>query len=210
MTKIKWITHSCFQIKSNSGKIIYTDPYKMDADEEPADIILVSHDHYDHADKKSIKKVYKNDTVVICPNNCTGGLKKFNPIGLSPNEAKEINGIKINSVRSYNPNKNFHPKKNDWLGYIIEVDGKRIYHAGDTDVIPEMKDFNDIDVALLPVGDTYTMGFSDAVEACEIIKPKICVPMHDWDKDLTEFASLVKNKVSSVDVQILKTKDLEI
>ena len=209
MTKITWITHACFKIKSNSGKILYIDPYNM-GDDEPADIILASHDHYDHADKKSIKKVITNNTTLICPNSCTGGLKKFNCIGMAPGESKEINGIKIEAVRSYNPNKNFHPKKNDWLGYIIEVDGKRIYHAGDTDVIPEMNDIKNIDVALLPVGDTYTMGFAEAAEACSIIKPKACVPMHDWDKDLSEFEEMAKAKAPDVKIEILKGKDLEI
>ena len=179
-------------------------------DDEPADIILVSHDHYDHADKKSIKKILTNNTTVICPNSCAGNLKKFNAIGLGPGDSKDIDGIKIEAVRAYNPNKNFHPKKNDWLGYIFEVDGKRIYHAGDTDVIPEMNDVTNIDVALLPVGDTYTMGFADAAEACNIINPKICVPMHDWDKDLSEFQELAKEKAPEVKIEILKSKDLEI
>ncbi|NHI95000.1 MAG: MBL fold metallo-hydrolase [Candidatus Lokiarchaeota archaeon] len=209
MTKITWITHACFKIKSDSGKIIYIDPYKM-GDDEPADIILASHDHYDHADKKSIKNVITNKSVLICPKTCTSGLSKFNAMGMGPGDSKEINGIKIQSIRSYTPNKNFHPKKNDWLGYIIEVDGKRIYHAGDTDIIPEMNEISNIDVALLPVGDTYTMGFEDAAEACAIINPKICVPMHDWDKDLNEFERLVKEKAPNVKVEILKGKDLEI
>ena len=209
MTKITWITHACFKIKTNSGKVIYTDPYKMETD-EVADIILASHDHYDHAEKKSIKTVYNSNTKVICPKNCTDGLKKFEPIGLSPNDVKEFDDIKIIAVRSYTPNKNFHPKNNNWLGYIIEVDGKRIYHAGDTDIIPEMEKFENIDVALIPVGGTYTCNMEEGAEACAIIKPKICVPMHDWDKDLSEFVKLAKEKAPDVQIEILKGKDLEI
>ena len=209
MTKITWITHACFKIKTNSEKIIYTDPYKMEND-EVADIILASHDHYDHCEKKSIKKVYNSNTKVICPKSSVGGLKKFEAIGMSPNDEKEFDDIKIIAVRSYTPNKNFHPKKNDWLGYIIEVDGKRIYHAGDTDLIPEMEKFENIDVALIPVGGTYTCNMEEGAEACAIIKPKICVPMHDWDKDLSEFVKLANEKAPDVKIEILKEKDLEI
>lgn len=207
--KIKWITHACFQITTDDNKIIYTDPYQIKSG-DPADIVLVSHDHYDHADKRSIKTVYTEKTRVICPKTCAAGLKKFNATGLDPNESIEIDGIKIKTVPSYNPNKQFHPQGNKWVGFIIETGGKRIYHAGDCDVMPEMKELGELDVALLPVGDNYTMGFSDAVEACGIIKPKICVPMHDWDKDLTQFAEMVSKDVPSVKVEILKDKDLEI
>jgi L-ascorbate metabolism protein UlaG (beta-lactamase superfamily) len=209
LTKIKWISHSCFQIVTNDDKIIYTDPYEIKTG-DPGDILIISHDHYDHCDKKSIKLVYTSKTKVICPKTCADGLKNFNAIGLDPNQSTEIEGIKITAVPAYNPNKHFHPKGNKWLGFIIETGGKRIYHAGDTDVIPEMKQLGKIDVALLPVGDNFTMGFSEAVEACGIIKPTICVPMHHWDKDLNQFKKMVNEKVPSVTVEILKGKDLTI
>lgn len=210
MVKISWVTHACFKITTNIGQIIYTDPYKIGAEEEKADLLLISHDHYDHADGKSIKNIIKEDTAVICPKSSSSKLAKFNAKGIDPNDSLEIEGIMITAVPAYNPNKAFHPKGNKWIGFIIEVDGKRIYHAGDTDVIPEMKNLGEIDVALLPVGDTYTMGFSEGVEACKIINPKICVPMHDWDKDLNEFSKMVANSGSAVKVEILKGKDLEI
>ncbi len=206
---IKWITHSCFQIKMDNGKVIYTDPYQLKSG-DPADLILISHDHYDHADNNSIKAVFSSKTKVICPKTSAAKLKAFNPIGLAPNESKDLEGIKITAVPAYNPNKQFHPKANNWLGYIIEVGEKRLYHAGDTDMIPEMKTLGAIDVALLPVGDQFTMGFNEAVEACKMIKPKICVPMHDWNKDLMEFSNLVKKGVPSVKVEILKGKDLKL
>ena len=209
MVKITWITHACFKIVAG-GKVIYTDPYQIKGG-DPADILLVSHDHYDHAEKGSIKEVYvEGKTKLICPKTSMGKLKNYSPTGLDPNESVIVEGINIKAVPAYNPNKAFHPKGNKWIGFIIEAEGKRVYHAGDTDVIPEMKDLGEIDVALLPVGDTYTMGFAEGVEACDIIKPKICVPMHDWDKDLTKFSGMVSKKVPSVDVQILKTKELEI
>jgi L-ascorbate metabolism protein UlaG (beta-lactamase superfamily) len=195
----------------DNGKVIYTDPYQLKGPADLADLILISHDHYDHADANSIKAIFSSSkTKVICPKTCVGKLKAFNPIGLAPNESKDIEGIKITTVPAYNPNKQFHPKGNNWVGYVIEVAGKRLYHAGDTDVIPEMKTLGAIDVALLPVGDQFTMGFNDAVEACKIIKPKICVPMHDWNHDLNEFSNLVKKGAPSVKVEILKGKDLKI
>jgi len=206
---IKWIAHSCFQIKTDDGMVIYTDPFKLEAG-DPADLILISHDHYDHADMNSIKSVFSGKTKVICPKTSAGKLKKFNPIGLAPGESTNINEIGITAVPAYNQNKQFHPEANRWNGYILEISGKRLYHAGDTDVIPEMETLGPIDVAFLPVGDTYTMGFNEAVEACKIIAPSICVPMHDWDKDLKVFSNLVKKSVPSVKVEILKGKDLEI
>ncbi len=210
MTRIKWLTHACFRITTNTGYVIYTDPYKIESGETPADIILASHDHFDHADGKSIKNIIQEDTVVICPKSSSSKLAKFNAKGIDPNDSLDIEGIRITAVPAYNPNKAFHPKGNKWIGFIIEVDGKRIYHAGDTDVIPEMKNVSDIDVALIPVGDTYTMGFKEAVECLNIIKPKIAVPMHDWDKDLNEFSKMVSSTDSGVKVEILKGKDLEI
>ncbi len=211
MVVVIWITHSCFQITTDSGKIIYTDPYQIQADEEKADIILVSHDHYDHCDTGAIKKIYQEGkTKLVCPKSSERKVKNFYPMGLDPGESTEIDDVKIIAVPAYNPNKQFHPKGNNWLGYIIEASGKRIYHAGDTDVIPEMKKLGKIDIALIPVGDTYTMGFKEAVEACSIIAPTVCIPMHDWDKDLNQFREMVKKDVPSVKVEILKEKDLEL
>jgi L-ascorbate metabolism protein UlaG (beta-lactamase superfamily) len=210
MTTIKWIAHSCFQITTNDKKVIYTDPYQIKKGEPQGDIILVSHSHYDHLDKDSIKNILKNGTKVVCPKTCINELPSYNPIGLDPNESTEFSGIKITAVPAYNPNKKFHPKGNKWNGYVLEISGKRIYHAGDTDVIPEMKSLGNIDVALLPVGDNFTMGFSDAVEALKIIKPKTVVPMHDWNKDLNQFKDMVNKAISTVKVEILKGKNLEI
>ncbi|MHA1266660.1 MAG: MBL fold metallo-hydrolase [Candidatus Helarchaeota archaeon] len=210
MVKIHWIAHACFRIETTEGMVIYTDPYQIGKGEPAADLILVSHDHYDHADKKSIKNIWKDDTKLVCPKSCAAGLSKFNAKGLDPGDSIEIDGINITAVPAYNPNKAFHPKNNKWVGYIIETSGKRIYHAGDTDIIPEMENLGTLDVALLPVGDTYTMGFADAAECSKIIQPSIVVPMHDWDKDLNQFKAMVEQVASNVQVEILKGKDLDI
>jgi L-ascorbate metabolism protein UlaG (beta-lactamase superfamily) len=208
--KIKWISHACFQIITKEGKVIYTDPYEISSDEEKADIVLISHDHYDHADKRSINIIMTDNTQIICPKTSEKKLKKFNPKGLKPGDSIDIGGITIEAVRAYNVGKAFHPKNNNWLGYIVETNGKRLYHAGDTDLIEEMKNLRNIDIAMLPVGDTYTMNFSEAIEACRVIKPKICLPMHQWDHDLNEFKSKANESVPDVKIELIEGKIFEI
>ncbi len=207
--KLKWIHHACFQLQT-PGMTIYFDPYEMGKGEPPADLILVSHDHHDHYDVKSVKKILGRDTIVVCPKTCTSNIKEGNVKGLAPGDTVEVKGVTIEAVPAYNPNKKFHPKANHWLGYVVEIDGKRVYHAGDTDNIPEMTQLGPIDVAMLPVGDNFTMGFKEAVEATAVIKPKSVVPMHHWDKDLNTFKKMVEEKVPGVRVEILSDNDLEI
>ncbi|MHA1730552.1 MAG: MBL fold metallo-hydrolase [Promethearchaeota archaeon] len=206
---IRWINHACFQIKA-SGKTIYTDPYEINKGEDPADVVLATHDHYDHFDEKSLKNIAKKDTVVVCPENCAKKAKGFDVRPVTPGSSVKIGDINVLAVPAYNPTKKFHPKGNNWVGYIVEVEGKRIYHAGDTDKIPEMENLGEVDVAMLPVGDTYTMGFEEAAEAAKLIKPKVVVPMHHWDKDLEPFKKMVEGRVPGVTVEILIGKDLEI
>jgi L-ascorbate metabolism protein UlaG (beta-lactamase superfamily) len=161
-------------------------------------------------DKKSINEVLTDNTVIVCPKSSANKLKKFNTTALDPNESTEIAGIKITAVPAYNPDKAFHPKGNKWVGYVIEAGGKKVYHAGDTGAIPEMKKLSGIDVAMIPAGGQYTMGFEDVVEVAKMIKPTILVPMHSWDKDLSPLKDMVSGAVPSVTVEILEAKDLEI
>ncbi len=207
--KIQWINHSCLQFQL-AGKTIYTDPYQIPKDNpyEKADIILVSHSHGDHYDTDSIHNIIKDGTSVVCPATCEEIIKKENATGLKLFETVDILGLKIQGVPSYNPNKRFHPKENEWLGYIVDDGNIRVYHAGDTDVIPEMSDFNNIDFALLPVGgNQYTMDFAEGVEAAVAIKPKFVIPMHDWGKDLNEFADLMKIEAPEIGVIVLKKEE---
>jgi len=210
MVKIHWITHACFKITTEDNKVIYTDPYQIKAPDDSADIILVSHSHYDHFEENSVQKIFKQDTKLICPKTIVTELKRFNPTGLDPDQSIDIGNIRISAVPAYTPNKQFHPKGNKWVGFIIETGGKRIYHAGDTDLIPEMKNLGKLDIALIPVGGTYTMDFQEATTCCGIIKASVIVPMHDWNKDLNQFKEMVSKAISSVKVEILKGKDLEI
>lgn len=188
--KIHWLGHDSFKI--TNGLVIYIDPYKLKG-EEKADIILVTHDHFDHFSKEDIRQVAKKDTAYVAPpsvaKSLTGDVKP-----IRRGEKVTIKGITIEAVAAYNIGKDFHPKTSDNVGYILTVEGTRIYHAGDTDVIPEMKNIK-TDIALLPCSGTYTMTAQEAANAAAIIKPKIAVPMH-WGsiigsrKDAEEFKRL--------------------
>lgn len=177
---IKWIAHDCFRIES--AVTIYFDPYQIPSGAEKADIILITHSHYDHCSIGDVKKLIKENTTIVCPPDCvskvTGSVEKGHLKIMTPGSTEKIGDINIEAVPSYNTNKPFHPKENDWLGYVVTVNGKRIYHAGDTDLIPEMSQLKDIDVALLPVSGQFVMTAEEAAEAVKIIKPKVAIPMH--------------------------------
>jgi len=172
--QLVWLGHAGFKIKANSI-VIYIDPYQIE-ETEKADILLITHDHYDHCSKEDVEKILKEDTTVIC-NEASAKKLGVDAKIVKAGDIVEVLEAKINVVHAYNTDKQFHPKGNG-LGFIINIAGKRIYHAGDTDVIPEMQDIENIDIALLPVGGTYTMNAEQAVEAAELIKPRIAIPMH--------------------------------
>ncbi len=146
--------------------------------------------------------IQTEDTVIVatpdCAHKLSGNIKT-----VKPGDTIEVKGVKIEAVPAYNTNKEFHPKEKGWVGYIFEVDGKRIYIAGDTDYIPEMKDFKDVDIALLPVSGTYVMTADEAVQAALDIKPKVAIPMHfgkivGTESDAERFASSLKGKIEVV------------
>ena len=196
--KLHWLGHASFKITNKL--VIYIDPYLIPPTLEKADLILVTHEHFDHCAVDNIKKLVKDDTVIIATEDCIAKLAGLNVKGVRPNQTLEVKGIKIETVPAYNLNKNFHTKASNWVGYIIEIDGVRIYHAGDTDFIPEMKELKNIDIALMPVGGTYTMNAKEAAEAVNSFKPKIAIPMH-WGEivgskaDAEEFKRLAECEV---------------
>ncbi len=178
---IFWVGHACFYIKVHDTTI-FIDPFRVsDKIKEKADIILITHAHYDHNSKADIDKVRKDSTKFVAAPKCLD-LKDYKGLELSkPGFKTKFNGIGIEAVSAYNSNSErlkYHPKVENWVGYILDVDGTRIYHAGDTDFIPEMNRIKDIDVALLPMGGTYTMAVDEAIDAANAIKPKTLVPMH--------------------------------
>ena len=152
---IKWLGHAAFKI--SGPPLIYIDPWKL-RDSEPAELILITHSHYDHFSLEDIAKIRTDDTTIVAPKDCkTPGNVKY----VLPGDTLKLKDVEIEAVAAYNLGKSFHPKSNQWVGYIINIKGTRIYHAGDTDFIPEMETLK-VDVALLPIGGTYTM---DAEEA---------------------------------------------
>jgi L-ascorbate metabolism protein UlaG (beta-lactamase superfamily) len=202
---IKWLGHASFQIEAG-GKIIYIDPYEGEY-EEKADIILVTHSHDDHCNLSKIKKVCRDDTVIIAPRECASKIGGNVEI-LKPEKEKAIEGVTVKAVEAYNykrfrsPGNPFHPK-GFGVGYLLKAEGQTIYHAGDTDFIPEMRQLGRVDVALLPSGGTYTMDNLEAAEAAITINPKIAVPMHCWDTNPKEFKDKVEAD-SKVKVVILE------
>ncbi|KHO46762.1 MAG: metal dependent hydrolase [archaeon GW2011_AR3] len=202
MGQIKWLGHAGFEIIGE--KRIFLDPFQIQTS-DTADIILISHSHYDHLSKEDIKKIATPSTTIAVTPDSQSSLRDFpgKVVLVEPNNTYDIGGVKIHTVPSYNVNKHFHPQANDWVGYIIETEGKRIYHAGDTDLIPEMGSmprFN-IDVAMLPCSGTYVMTASECARAAESIRPKLVVPMH-WGsivgtiKDAEMVRDLLSGKIA--------------
>lgn len=171
--KIAWLGHDAFRV--DASKTIYFDPYGI-AGGPKADLILISHDHFDHCSPDDVAKVHKEGTVIVTEKNSAKKLSGDVRV-IKPGDTVDVAGIKIAGVPSYNTDKDFHPRKNAWLGFIVDVDGVKIYHAGDTDFIPEMKDFK-VDIALIPVSGTYVMTAEQAVKAALAIKPRLAIPMH--------------------------------
>ena len=198
---ITWLGHDAFRMEE--GKTVYFDPYQIENGPE-ADLIFISHDHFDHCSPEDVARIQDAKTVIITEKDSATKLSGDIRI-MKPGEELELNGVKISAVPSYNTDKDFHPKKNGWLGFIIETNGIRLYHAGDTDFIPEMKDFN-VDVALLPVSGTYVMRADQAAKAAIAINPKLAIPMHYGSivgnrQDAINFEKELKGKV---DVLILE------
>lgn len=197
--EIEFLGHASFIINNN----IFIDPYNIKTDKK-ADLILITHSHYDHCSLQDIQEIIKPETIVIGPPDCTSMLSRIENVNfklIAPGKKFTSNNLIIEAVPAYSIKKPYHPKQNEWVGYIITIKGKRIYHAGDTELIPEMNNLN-VDIALLPIGGTYTMNAREAAEAVSRIKAKIAIPMHYGNKAKVplgspdcaeEFKELVKN-----------------
>lgn len=182
--KLTWLGHDGFRIQN--GQVVYIDPFQIQAGGPKADILLVSHEHYDHCNPDDLKKVVASSTVIVAHAQSRGELSKLKAKELKivrPGEKVNVGDVSIEAVPAYNlnkfrePGKVFHPKEDGKLGFIVTVKGVRIYHTGDTDHIPEMKNVK-ADIALLPVSGTYVMTAQEAAEAAAVINPKVAIPMH--------------------------------
>jgi L-ascorbate metabolism protein UlaG (beta-lactamase superfamily) len=202
--KFTWLGHACFKIK-NGGKTIYFDPYEL-RDGEQADIVFVTHSHFDHLSLDDLSKIVSEKTVVVVSEEGKAQLAKLKlkeVKSVKPGDTLTVEGIEVATVPAYNINKfkapgqPFHPKEEGMVGYIIKVENVKVYHAGDTDKIAEMEGLNP-DVALIPVSGTYVMTAEEAAEAVKLIKPKVAIPMHygaivGSREDAEKFKQLVKD-----------------
>jgi L-ascorbate metabolism protein UlaG (beta-lactamase superfamily) len=205
LENVEVLYHSSIKIKGN--KIIYIDPFKIDKDYNDADIVFITHDHFDHYSEEDIDKVINENTTIIIPEELLTkilrkGINKNAVITVESNKEYMVQGIKFETIPAYNTNKTFHPKENDWVGYIITLDGIRYYIAGDTDITKENRKVK-CDVAFVPVGGTYTMNYSEAAELVNIIKPKIAVPIHygsvvGTKQDATNFIKLLHSSIKGI------------
>ncbi len=205
LSNIEVLCHSSIRI--NRGSIIYFDPFNIGKNYNDADFIFITHDHYDHYSEEDINKVRKKDTIIIAPNDLSSKLQENEftnkqIITVEPNKKYTIKNLKIETIPAYNTNKVFHPKDNNWVGYIIEIKGIRYYIAGDTDITEENKKVK-CDVAFVPVGGTYTMNFNEAASLINEIRPKVAVPIHygsivGTTQDATDFVKLLHPSIKGV------------
>jgi L-ascorbate metabolism protein UlaG (beta-lactamase superfamily) len=202
---IEWLGHAGFRIKTRAG-IVYIDPYRVE-DAPPADLILITHDHFDHFSRDDVLRLAGRRTTAIGPATVTEQLKG-RTVSMRPGETVEVDELEVEALPAYNTNKldssgkPFHSREAGWLGFVLRDGARRIYHSGDTDVIPEMDQAAGVDVALLPVSGTYVMSPLEAAEAARRIAPKVAVPMH-WgtvigsESDAQEFAAETRAKTET-------------
>ena len=205
LKNIEVLYHSSIKISKN--KVIYIDPFKIDKNYNDADIVFITHDHFDHYSEEDIDKVINENTTIIIPEELLTKIlrKRINKnavITVESNKEYMVQGIKFETIPAYNTNKTFHPKENDWVGYIITLDGIRYYIAGDTDITEENRKVK-CDVAFVPVGGTYTMDFKEAAQLINEIQPKIAVPIHygsvvGTKQDATDFIKLLHPSIKGI------------
>ena len=208
--EISWLGHSSSKIKTD--KIIYIDPYNLQ-EAEKADIILITHPHYDHCSIADLSKIAKDGSIVVCHAACQSTVtklsQKINMQLMQAGDELNLGNVKIKAVPAYNMKKQFHQKTEGWLGYLVSLNGIVIYHAGDTDLIPEMEKLTGFAkkgsklIALLPVDSAFAMSIDEAVKAAAMLKPFLAVPIHfKLEKDAENFCKLCKD--AGIKAEILK------
>ena len=200
--KITINTQSSIRIESE--KVIYFDPFKIEKETHDADFVFITHDHYDHFELDSLKKVMNDNTLVIIPDSMflkvVPYMNQKQVRGVVPNEEYVINGLSFSTIPSYNINKNFHPRSSNFVGYLVNIDDQKVLVTGDTDKTPELLNVK-CDIAFVPIGGTYTMDYKEAAEAINHIKPTLVIPTH--------FGSIVGNKTDANKFAELLASDIE-
>lgn len=187
--------------------VIYIDPIELTAPKADADLVFLTHDHHDHFSPDILKSIMKEDTFFVVPTGMMDsvrdiGVEEAFLIGMRPGNSMQVNGVPVEAVAAYNIGKPFHPKENDWLGYILTLDGKRYYIAGDTDATPDAKAVQ-CDVAIVPIGGHYTMDYKEAAALINEMKPSVAIPTHygsiiGTPEDGDHFAKLVDGSIEVV------------
>lgn len=210
---LKWLGHAGFLIENS--RVIYIDPYQIKENLPKADLILLTHSHYDHCSVEDLQKIVQEGTKIICPADCQSKIMRFEVLIkieiVEPGQEIDLGDVRIIAFPAYNVDKHFHPKEEGWVGYLIKINDVLIYHAGDSDVIPEMQKLTGHKhsgkkfVALLPIGGRFTMSAEEAVEAAKVIKPDVAIPMH-WgsvvgtEEDVQEFKELCEEENINAEV----------
>ena len=198
--KIHWLGHDTIRIDGST--VVIFDPFQLSA-AKPADLILISHDHFDHNSPEDVVKVQKKDSVIVTDE--TSAKKLPGAKVVAPGDKLTVKGVLIEVGPAYNTDKEFHPKEAGMLSFVITLDGVRYYHAGDTDFIPEMEKL-DVDIAFLPVSGTYVMTADEAIQAARAIKPKVAIPMHygaivGTEEDAKKFKKALEGQIEVVILQ---------
>lgn len=196
LERIRWLGHASFAIKGEP--LIYIDPWKLGAEEEVADLIFISHAHHDHFSPEDVALIRGEETDVVCPKDVASNLEGRATV-VAPGSRLALKGVEIEVLPAYNVKASFHPRSDEMLGFVLTIEGKRLYYAGDTDFTPEMGALSGIDVALLPVGGRYTMDAAEAAEAANAFRPRVAVPYHWGDiigsrADAERFAELFEGE----------------
>jgi L-ascorbate metabolism protein UlaG (beta-lactamase superfamily) len=208
---LDWMGHAGFRVRVGRATV-YIDPYRVPEGAPPADLILITHGHYDHFSPQDVERLTTRETWLVGPaavaERVSGQVHRIGPGEILDDEL--VRGVHVRAVAAYNTSKRdpdgkpFHPRDAGWVGYELNVRGERLYHSGDTDVIPEMDSVTGVDVALLPVSGVYVMTAQEAAEAARRIQPRVAVPMH-WGSHIgTEHDARTFATKAPVEVQIME------
>ena len=203
---MRYFINAQSSVRIESEIVIHFDPFKIKTKANDADIIFITHPHFDHFSPNDIAKVKKENTLFVAPKSMSAELLKIgvapqNIFAMNPGETAEILGVKILAVPAYNTNKPMHKKEYGWLGYIAEIEGKKIYVAGDIDAISEAEEFK-ADIAFVPIGGTYTMDYREAAQFINRMRPKKVIPYH--------YGSIVGSKSCGKKFKALVDGDIEV